>query len=134
MIRRTILQKGLLKEYFADDEKVKYESSPFLLDSKFEYELYTVLPMTLEELEEAEKKHKGKQNKCTEALQHILVWSREDISYTVIRLSGYNAAPSLPCWRVLDHLMRYLFHKSHVPIMLSRNKTKEPEISAHHAK
>ena len=126
--------QSILNEYFDKDDKVKYESSPFPLDNKFEYELYQSLPMTPEELEEAEKKYKGKYNKWTGALQHISVWSREDISHSVMRLSGYNAAPTLACWKALDHLMRYLYHKSRVPIMFSRQKVKEPKISVHHAK
>lgn len=37
--------------------KNKYESSTLALHSKFEYELYTALPMTPEELERTEKKY-----------------------------------------------------------------------------
>ena len=90
--------------------------------------------MTPEELERAEKNPKGKYDKRTGALQYISVWSRDDISHTVMRLSGCNAAPALLCWKALDHLMIYLFHKPHVQIMFSRNKVKEREISAHHEK
>ena len=70
-----ILQ-SVLNDYFDKNEKVKYESSPFPLDSKFEYELYAALPMSEDELEKAEKKYNGKYNKWTGALQHIAVWSR----------------------------------------------------------
>ena len=66
---------SLLKQYFDKDEKVKYESSPFPLDNKFEYELFTALPMSDEELAKAEKQYKGKYNHWTGALQHISVWS-----------------------------------------------------------
>ena len=38
--------KSILNEYFDKDEKVKYASSPFPLDSKFKYELYSALTMT----------------------------------------------------------------------------------------
>ena len=79
-----------------------------------EYELYSVLPMSDEELDKAAIQHKGKYNHWTGALQHIAVWSRQDINHAVMRLSGYNAAPSLPCWKVLDQLMRYLYHHPHV--------------------
>ena len=51
-----------------------------------------------------------------------------------MRLSGYNAAPSLPCWKALDHYMRYLCHIPHVPRMFPRTKVKEQKIVAHHAK
>ena len=51
-----------------------------------------------------------------------------------MRLSEYNAAPSLPCWKALHQLMCYLYHKPHVPIMCPRRKVKETTINAHHAK
>ena len=57
------ITQSVLNEYFETDEKVKYESSPFPLDSKFKYELYTSLPMSEEESTQAEKKYKGKYNK-----------------------------------------------------------------------
>ena len=57
-----ILQ-SILNDYFDKNEKVKYESSPFPLDSKFEYELYEALPASEDELEKAEKKYNGKYNK-----------------------------------------------------------------------
>ena len=90
--------------------------------------------MITEELEQAKKKYKSKYNKWKGALQHIAVWSRDDLSHAVMKLSRYNAAPSLPCWKSLDHAMRYLFHKPHMPIMFSRQTLEEPVIAAHHAK
>ena len=90
--------------------------------------------MSEDELEKAEKKYNGKYNKWTVKLQHIVVWSIQDISHAVMRLSGYNAAPFLLCWKVLDHIMRYLYHKPYVPIMYPRKKMKEKKIVAHHAK
>ena len=62
-----ILQ-SILNNYFDKNKNVKYESSPFPLDNKFEYELYTALPISEVELEKAEKKHNGKYNKWTGAL------------------------------------------------------------------
>lgn len=53
----------MLNDYFDKHEKVKYESSPLLLDSKFECVLYAALPMSEEELEQVKKSHKGKYNK-----------------------------------------------------------------------
>ena len=52
--------KSILNEYFGKDEKVKYESSPFPLDGKFEYELYTALSISDDELDKAEIKYKEK--------------------------------------------------------------------------
>ena len=61
-------------------------------------------------------------------------WSKSDLNHVVMRLSGYNAAQTLPCWKALDHLMRYLFHKPHIPITFSNEKVMESKINAHHAK
>ena len=63
--------------------------------------------MFKDELEKSEKKYNEKYNKWTGALQYIVLWSREDISHAVMRLLGCHAAPSLPCWKALDHTMRY---------------------------
>ena len=90
--------------------------------------------MSEDELERAAKKYNRKYNKWTGVLQHIAVWSRQDISHAVMRLSGYNAVPSLPCWKALDHTMQYLYHKPHVPIMYPRKKVEENKIVVHHAK
>ena len=51
-----------------------------------------------------------------------------------MRLSGNNAALSLPYWKKLDHTMRYLYHIPHLPIMYTRKKVEENKIVAHHAK
>lgn len=59
---------------------------------------------------------------------------QEDISHAFMQLSGYNPAPSLPCWKGLNYLMRYLYRKPHVPVMFSQQKVKEPRIVAHHVK
>ena len=90
--------------------------------------------MTEEELTQAAIQHKGTYNNWTGALQHVAVWSRQDISHAVMRLSGYNAAPSLPCWKALHQVMCYLYHKPHIPIMCPHRKVKETQIKAHHAK
>ena len=46
----SIDQTNHIIEYFDKDEKMKYESSPFLIDSQFAYGLFVALPMTLEAL------------------------------------------------------------------------------------
>ena len=80
------------------------------------------------------RKYKGAYNHWTGALQHIAVMSRIDSAYAIMRLSGYNSAPSLPCYTVLHHFMQYLFHHPYVPIMYSRKNVKTYEITVHCAK
>ena len=67
-------------------------------------------------------------------MQHIAVWSRQDIIHAVMKLSKYNAVPSLPCWKALDHTIRYLYHKPHLLIIYPRKKVEENKIVAHHTK
>lgn len=56
--------KSILEIYFDNGDTVKYESSPFPLDSKFEYELFVALTMTDVELNQAE--NNTKENIVTE--------------------------------------------------------------------
>ena len=90
--------------------------------------------MSEKELEQAEKKYKSRYNKWTEALQHITVWSRQDINHTLMILSGYNTAPALPCSETFDHTMIYLYHKPRVPIISPREKVDDSTIPVHHAR
>ena len=47
--------------------------------------------MSEDELKKAEKKYNGNYNKWTGTLRHIAaVWSRQNISNAVMRLSGYT--------------------------------------------
>ena len=45
-----------MNDYYNNDETVKYESSPFSLNSKFEYVLYAALLMSEDELQNLKKK------------------------------------------------------------------------------
>ena len=49
----------------------------------------------------------------------------------LMRLSGYNSVPNLPCYIALNHFMQYLFHHPHVPIMNPREKGKRDEMAVH---
>ena len=55
------------------------------------------------------------------ALQHIQEKSRPDLSYSVMRLSGYLSNPSMPCFQVLHQTLCYLYHHPHVPLMYPRD-------------
>ena len=59
---------------------------------------------------------------------------RIDSAYAIMRISGYNLAPSLPCYTALHHFMQYLFHHPHVHIMYPRKKVNTSEMTVHCAK
>ena len=80
------------------------------------------------------RKYKGAYNHWTGVLQNIAVMSRIDSAYAIMRLSGFNSAPSLPCYTALHNFMQYLFHHSHVPIMYPRKNVKTYEMTVHCAK
>ena len=79
-------------------------------------------------------KYKGTYNYWTGALQNIPLISRIDSTYAIMRLSGYNSVPILPCYTVLHHFMQHLFHHPHEPIMYPRKNVKTYEITVHCAK
>ena len=66
--------QSIMDDSFDKDEKVKYESSPFPLDSKFEYELYAALLMSEDELGKVEK---NKTENITNGLEHYTTWQFE---------------------------------------------------------
>ena len=43
--------------------------------------------------------------------------SRPDISYNIVRLSDYNASPTPSNFYSLNHLLCYMYHHPHLPIM-----------------
>ena len=53
---RLIMRQNVFNYYFGKDkEKVKFRSSPFPVDSKFEYKLHDALPLDDKGKEETEK-------------------------------------------------------------------------------
>ena len=48
-----------------------------------------------------------------------------------MQLSGYNVAPTPATCFVLDHVMRYLYHYPHIPLMNSRQKQTNSFLQTH---
>ena len=62
---------------------------------------------------------------------HLCVWTRPDIQYSSVRLSGYMACPKLPCFNALRQLLQYLYHHPHYPIMYpTQSSIERPIINA----
>ena len=124
--------QNILHVYFGPGEQdVPLVSSPFPLDSKIEVQLFEELPLSEEELQQLETKHKGSLSSWTGALQHVSRESRLDIYYSAMRLSGYNAAPKRLCFIILDKLMCYIYHHPHIPLMYSSKRTDMTTIESH---
>ena len=51
-----------------------------------------------------------------------------------MRLFGYNAAPSLPCFETLNWATEYLYHHPYVPIIYPRKQVITPSIHFHYVK
>ena len=103
-IDQTILKPNF-KDIIDKDEKPKFQSAPFPLNPKFEVELFQANPMDEKQIASIKIKYKGAYNHWTGALQYIAVMSRIYSAYAIMRLSGYNSAPSLPCYTALHHFM-----------------------------
>ena len=98
-----------MKLYFKDvldkDEQPKFQSVPFIINPKFEVELFQTNPMDEKQIASIKIKYKGAYNHWTGALQYIAIMSRIYSVYSIMRLSGYNSTPSLPCYITLKHFM-----------------------------
>ena len=65
---------------------------------------------------------------------HISTHTRMDISYSVMRLSGYMSCPKLPAFEILHQTMCYIYHHSHAPIMYPRTNSTTDTFQCHFAK
>ena len=125
-IDQTDYIQGVLREYgFGPADDVPKVKGPFPTDSKFEVELFNSLPLDANEHKPYVEKHKGTLAKWTGALMHPQVWTRYDLGYSVMCLSGYMAAPTSASYQALHHVMCYLYHHQHFPIMYPAKKLKD---------
>lgn len=60
---------------------------------------------------------------------HISIHTRMDISYSVMRLSGYMSCPKLPAFEIIHQTMCYLYQHSHAPIMYPRTASTSTSLS-----
>jgi hypothetical protein len=111
-------------EYFGDTTSVPFESGPFPTDSKFELELFHSLPLSPDEKKIYEDHHNGSLSHWIGAFTHAVVFTRPDIAYATMRLSGYMAAPSAASYEALYQFMCYLYHHKHLPIMYPSKQPK----------
>ena len=51
-----------------------------------------------------------------------------------MQLSGYNAAPALPCFEALNQSIKYVYHHPRVPVIHTRIKATTPSININDAK
>jgi len=113
------IQKTILAEYFKDipSTSIPKQLYPFPLDASFERKLYESPPLTGIDLVTATKKFRFSFGHVVGMLMHILTVSRPDLSYSVMRYSGFMACPNQPIFDALNLTMCYLFHHPHLPIM-----------------
>ena len=105
LINLTILCRNF-NIYFKFSEVEPFHSRSFLLDNKFEFELFYSLPFTKQEHTMLVKKHNDAFNIWIGALIHIVEMSKIDIVYSVMILCGYNATPSVATFKALNHLIQ----------------------------
>jgi hypothetical protein len=118
------IHNNILAEYFAnvDPKSIKMQPYPFPLDSSFERRLFEAPPLTGIDVTNATKRFGFAFGHIVGGLMHISTISHPDLSYCVMRYSGYMSCPNLPIFEALHLTMCYLFHHPHLPIMYSSNK------------
>lgn len=90
------IRSVLLAEYFAntDPKSIKSQPYPFPLDASFERRLFEAAPLTGIDLTNATKRFGFAFGHIVSGLMHITTISRPDLSYCVMRYSGYMACPN----------------------------------------
>ena len=71
------------------------------------------------------KIYKGNCNHWTGCLIHIAVMSRPDLSYAVMRLSGYNTSPTPATFHALNHLLCHIYHPPYLPLIYRSGTNKD---------
>jgi hypothetical protein len=103
------IQRTILSEYFKDipPSSIPRQLYPFPLDPSFEKKLYESPPLTGIDLTNATKRFCFAFNHVVGSLMHITTVSRPDLSYCVMRYSGYMACPNQPIFDELHLTMCY---------------------------
>ena len=116
--------KNIIQEYWGTKTKdeVKFQQSPFPIDTSFEQTLFVATPLIVSELKQIDKSHGGSPNHWVGGLMHITVQTRYDLQYLAMSISGYMNAPTEPSFLALKNDMEYITDHKHEPIMYSRNK------------
>jgi hypothetical protein len=95
------------------------------LEPSFEQALFEAPPLTGLQLHQKEKSFGFSFNHLIGSLMHITTISRPDLSYAVMRLSGYMSTPNNPIFDALHKTLCYLFHNPHLPIMYPSKPLKQ---------
>jgi hypothetical protein len=67
-------------------------------------------------------------------LLHIPITTRIDLSYAIMRLFGYLAAPKAAILQALDHIMGYLHFYRHLPLFYPRHPLSKKALAMHWVK
>jgi hypothetical protein len=113
------IQQHILQDYFPTSahQSIPYKAYPFPLEPTFEQTLFEELPLTDLQLHQKENSFGFSFNQLVGSPMHITTISRPDLSYAVMRLSGYMSTPNNPIFDALHQTLCYLFHHPHLPIM-----------------
>ena len=107
--------KNIIQEYWLTKTKyeVKFQKSPFPVDTYFEHALFMDSPIIGEELKQIEKSYGGSLNHWVGGLMQITVQNVCDLQYLTICLSGHMNKPTQPDFIALKHGMEYLMYHPH---------------------
>ena len=100
---------------------LQFQRSPFPVDTSFENVGIMAPRLIREEPKQIENSH-GYLYHWVGGLMHITVQTHYDLQYFTMRLSGYMNYPIDPEFFDLIHVMEYLMHHPHEPIIYSRKK------------
>jgi hypothetical protein len=119
----------IIEPYYKDTDTSTLLSitSIFPNDSSVDQCLYEASVLTGPALKAIELKHGGSLYHWNGALLHVSITSRVEINYAIMRIAGY-------IFEGLAHMMLYLYHFHHVPIMYPRTPLNKRSLALHWGK
>ena len=128
------IKQKILNEYFLVTINAPFQSSSFPLYPNFKMNIFASTPLDQNQYLKMAKIHHGSYNNWTGAIIHVAGMSRLNLSYSVMRLSGYNASPRMNTFHVLRHFICFLYHHQHFPIMYKRGSCADEDLKSYTVK
>ena len=128
------IKQKILNEYFLVTINAPFQSSSFPLYPNFKMNIFASTPLDQDQYLKMAKIHHGSYNNWTGAIIHVAGMSRLNLSYSVMRLSGYNASPRMNTFHVLRHFICFLYHHPQFPIMYKRGSCDDGDLKSYTVK
>jgi hypothetical protein len=111
----------MLRDHFADCNKVKGVNTPIRHDKEFQLELLNAAPLNPAQYKDCAQQYKGGYRHLIGRLIYTTM-TRFDAQYSIQRLSEYNHSPTAPSFEAVHRIYRYFANDPHRPLFFPQSK------------